>query len=261
MKHCLSDEEELLIKKAADKMRQSEKMRTVTSTGFLNETEQGILEESLLPEQGISMKFEGGYPDADRRILVFVPEYYEFEANEVITAVRCSYYKEYTLTHRDFLGAILGLGIERSMVGDINVNDAEKYTDVVLRKEMYDYISENLLKVGRAAVKTEKLPLEMIKSYVKDKEIIRETVASLRLDAVISAALGISREKSADIIRNRKVTVNRKETDQTDHILEDGSLVNVIGNGKFRLHVTDAVSRKGRTVIEIEKWGTNKRNL
>ena len=56
MKHCLSDEEELLIKKAADKMRQSEKMRTVTSTGFLNETEQGILEESLLPEQGISMK-------------------------------------------------------------------------------------------------------------------------------------------------------------------------------------------------------------
>ncbi len=257
MKHCLSEEEELLIKKAVDKMRLSEKRYSLTCTGFLNETEQALLMEYFSDNDGLTMAFEGGYPDADRKVLLFFPVYTEFSPDEVISAVRCSYYKEYKLSHRDFLGAVLALGLERSAVGDIIVNDGEKYTDIVVKKEVLPFVAENLVKAGRAALKTEEISLGELRRIDDDRVITRETVASLRTDAVISAALGISREKSAEAVRSGKVFVNRKNVTETDKILDDGSLVNVVGYGKFILHVTDSVSRKGRTVIEIEKWGNS----
>ena len=249
-----SDEDKLLIRKAIDKQDISLKRYDIQLTGFLNEREQDILLGAITSSEECEALLCGGYEAADRRAMVFVPQYLELDMSECFAAIRCSFYKEYELTHRDFLGALMGLGIQRDSVGDIIVNKKGNYADIVVKKDIKDFILSELFQAGRASLKLTEIPLLELSQACVETQEITDTVASPRLDAIVSSGFGISRENAAALIKSGKVYLNRRLAADIDKAVTDGSLINALGYGKFKVCFTGGVSKKGRIFIKIEKF-------
>ncbi len=254
MQEYLLSDDKLLIRKAEDKMNICEKRGTVSCTGFLNEREQAVLEQALKPYSGTKMMFYGGYDGAQRRVLVFLPEYFEIEDSMPLCAVRASYYKDYELSHRDFLGSLTGSGISRDAVGDILVDKDAHTADIIIKNDIRDFVVSEIKNAGRAALEIKEIPLSSLHIPVEKTEIFSDTVASPRLDAVAAAGFGISRENAVSLVRSGRVFVNRVIWQSPDKIVPDGAVINAAGYGKFKVFITGSVSKKGRMFLKIEKF-------
>lgn len=254
MARSLNDEEKLLVRRAYDKLELCEKRYTVTYAGFLNEKEQDILIPEFERVSGTKAVFSGGYSGAERRLLLFVPEYEELDLSEVMAAIRCTYYKEYDLNHRDFLGSLMGLGIEREAVGDIIVSKKECRADIVVKREILQFILSELSSAGRAALKVTEIPLSELENTEKEVVTVTDTVASPRIDAIASSGFGMSRENAATLVKSGKVYVDRRLVTEPDRLISDGALVNAQGYGKFKVYITGSVSKKGRMFVKIERY-------
>lgn len=254
MAYAIKDEEKLLVRRALDKLALCDKRYVQTCTGFLNEAEQDILLTELSYINEERRAFIGGYDDAERRVLAFIPEYASLEENELIGAIRCEYYKEYELTHRDFLGAVTGLGIEREMIGDIMVNTEKKFADIVAKREIIPFLLSDFGTAGRAKLKVEEIRLSELEKPALKIEEINDTVLSARLDAIVAAGFGLSRENATVLVKSGNVYLNRRQEASPDKSVSDGATVNARGYGKFRVYLTDRKSKKGRTFIKIEKY-------
>ena len=254
MERYQNDDEKLLIRKAYDKKEIAEERYCVTCTGFLNEREQDLLLREFTHDGATKAIFCGGYDSAERRMLAFVPEYLDFDAEELLGAVSCTYYKDYELTHRDFLGALMGLGIERETVGDIIVDKALHIAYIVFKKEMIPFILSDFLSSGRASLKVKEIPLSELDCVKPETVTVTDTVASPRIDAIVSSGFGISRENAATLIKSGKVFLDRILTTEPDKYVSDGSLVNAYGYGKFKVFISGNTSKKGRLFVKIEKY-------
>lgn len=250
----MTEEEKLLIRRANDKLLASEKRYKVTSTCFLNEKEQALLKENVEATDTVRIEMNGGYEDAERAVMIFVPEYCDIEDEPQICAVRASYYKDYELTHRDFLGAVLGLGITRETVGDILVDPTLHSADIIIKTEIKDFVLSELKSAGRAALKLKEISLGELHFPKRETEIFKDTVASPRADTIVSSGFGISRENAATLIKSGRVYINRTLCQSADKSVQTDSTVNAVGYGKFKVRITDNVSKKGRIFIEIEKY-------
>lgn len=250
----LNDEEKLLVRRAYDKLEAAEKRYSQTCTGFLNEREQDILLSEFEKLDTTKAIFVGGYENAERRVLVFVPEYLELDENELLCAVRCSYYKDYELTHRDFLGALMGLGIERETVGDIVVDKKNHRADIIIKKEILAFLLSDFITAGRAALKVEQIPLSELDKTEVETVTVTDTVSSPRIDAIVACGFGLSRENASLLVKSGKVYLNRRQTAEPDKAVPDQSLITAAGYGKFKVYVTENVSKKGRIFIKIEKY-------
>ncbi len=249
----LTDEEKLLVRTLLDKMRLCEKRYCAVSSGFLNEREQSVAAEQITPEAGINMYFDGGYDGAVRCVAVFVPEYAE-EEDSPLCAVRASYYKDYHLTHRDFLGALLGLGLSRDAVGDILVDDENHTADIIIRREILQFVLENFKTAGRASLALKEIRLQDIHIPEQKTVKITDTVASPRVDAIASVGFSISRENAAALVRSGRLSVDRVICQSPDKQLSDGALVSAQGFGKFKLTIPGGISKKGRIFVEILRF-------
>ncbi len=209
--------------------------------------------------------FVGGYDGAERARLVCVPDYMicdgataaeaaEALAAEATSAVRVDGSGYRTLSHRDFMGAILALGIKRSVVGDIIVDDGAHGAYVVADAKIADFIAENLTKIGADTVKSSVSPLPDGFSCARRTEAISDTVASMRADCVVAALMRISRERAKSMIESGLVEVNYETEYKPDSALGDGDIVSARGFGKFRIVGTDGVSRRGRLRLRAEKY-------
>lgn len=254
MQQYILNDDKLLIRKAEDKLNICEKRAVMTCTGFLNDREQSVLSEAIKPYGDIRTLFYGGYDDAERRILVFLPEYFELEDDMPLTAVRASYYRDYELSHRDFLGALTGSGISREAVGDILVDKGAHTADIIIKKDIKDFVLSEIKNAGRAALDITEIPLSSLHIPVVKTEVFTDTVASPRLDAVAAAGFGISRENASSLVRGGKVFVNRVICQSPDKPVPDGALVNAAGYGKFKVYISGNVSKKGRMFLRIEKF-------
>ena len=250
----MTEEEKLLVRKAQDKLSASEKRYSVTSTGFLNEKEQALLKEQMIASDNVNIELNGGYEDAERRAMVFIPEYCSIDDEPQFCALRASYYKDYELTHRDFLGSVLGLGISRDMIGDILVDKELHTADMIVKTEIKEFILSELKNAGRATLTLKEISLDELHFPKRETEIVKDTVASPRLDAIASSGLGISRENAAALIKSGRVYVNRTLCQSPDKAVTDNSTVNAAGYGKFKVRITDSISKKGRIFIEIERY-------
>lgn len=257
-----SDEEEkLLLCRILDKYNAMRNGGYMTSTGFLSDRV-GILADRLLRHVGASEDeyfFDGGYDGASRKILIFVPDYMtkddcQAAESSPLRYVRVSYYKEYTLTHRDFLGSLLGDGVSRDVIGDILVNDGEKRTDIVIAEQITSYMLHSFFKVGRAKIDCVEILRDELSVPEQKTEIVKDTVASLRLDGVISAALGLSRDKAAAAVDRGLVELNHFPCTKGEKLLSEGDAVTVRGFGKFILSQVGNLSKKGRIFIEIKRF-------
>ncbi len=154
------------------------------------------------------------------------------------------------LSHRNVLGSVLGLGVERKSVGDIIIN--ENCCDVILQRDIFNFVLNNLKSVGREKVKVHEILISEI--FVPEKEVKERTitVASMRLDAVISSSLGISREKSSELIESERVKVNYKMVTSVKKQIAENDLISVRGYGRISVAKVVGESRSGRIKLKIE---------
>ena len=260
-KFTSDEEEKILLCRILDKYNAMRNGGYMTSTGFLSDRI-GILADRLLRHVGAADDeyfFDGGYDGASRKILIFVPDYMTKEdckalGSSPLRYVRTSYYKEYVLTHRDFLGSLLGDGVSREVIGDILVNDGDKKTDIVVTEHILSHMLHSFFSVGRAKVDCTEITREELFVPEQKTETVKDTVASLRLDGVISAALGMSRDKASAAVERGIVELNHFPCTKGEKLLSEGDAVTVRGFGKFILSQVGNLSKKGRIFIEIKRF-------
>jgi RNA-binding protein YlmH len=229
----------------------------VTATGLLDSHEQALARQVMIHSADVRTFLWGGYEGAERRMLVCVPaeipmtdeEAYE-GLLEVLRVKKPAISRE--LTHRDYLGSLTGLGLEREMIGDILTT--ENGADVIILEDIEDFLLLNYSKAGRTSLQLEALPLTELHIPEQRTVMIKDTVASLRLDNVISSAFSLSRAKAAEAIRSGLVFVNSIQSEKPDMQVDEGCKLVLRGKGKAYLREVGGRTRKDRIFVAIEKF-------
>ena len=196
------------------------------------------------------IKFYGGYDNAVRKIMCAC-DYDVNDKDYSIEKLCYKFRKNDSLSHRDFLGSLMGLGIERSCIGDIIV--CEGFAVVFSKCEVSEFIKSQLTKVGRVGVKLISEE-ECDISYEPNTEILSFIVSSMRLDAVVAAITKLSRGKSASLILSGKVFTNYTENQNVSYFLKPEDILTIRGRGKFIIKEQSSTTKKGRLKINIEHY-------
>jgi RNA-binding protein YlmH len=253
-KYASSDDDILLLARIFDKQESCYKKNYLSETKFLSERELALAELALRGEKAEYWTAWGGYEGAERKIIIFYPDYLgaeEASAEAGISFVRAEFHNKGSVSHRDMLGSLMNIGITRECLGDIIVH--ENFCDIICLEGSAEFIMNNLFRAGR-----ETLTLSLLEEAPAAPEIktetIKDTVASLRLDSVVSACCRTSRTKAAELIASGRVFVNGLECLKSDKLLEEGCGLSIRGAGKFVLKNASGVSKKGRVIVEIIKY-------
>ncbi|WP_343209088.1 RNA-binding protein [Anaerolentibacter hominis] len=224
-------------------------------TGFLGLHEQSLFhsaEHEIRPP--VRFRLFGGYGQAERQMVCFYNEDTgiepDFPIHTVLVSTLDAKFGE-KLTHRDYLGAILNLGLDRSGIGDILV--MEKCGYIFCTAKLSAFLEENLLRIRHTCVSCHTVEFTEA-DYTPETEIITVTVASARLDAVLAAVYHGARTLLASYISSGKVFVNGKQIDSNSFQLKTDDVVSVRGLGKFIYRGVTGQTRKGRLGIEIQKY-------
>jgi len=197
--------------------------------------------------------FYGGYKDAERVILINMPDYTTLEEENPLTVIRAIKAEgSRELTHRDYLGSLVGLGIKRELLGDILVR--EDGADIIVMSDIADFIMMHYGKAGRTNLSLTKMEIKDLIVPEQKKTVITDTVASLRLDCVAASAFGLSRGKASEAITRGIVFVNHMEVTKPDYQLSEGDKITLRGKGKAVLSEIGGKSRKDRQYIKIERY-------
>lgn len=253
-------DDELLKALIDDKILQCKNDCVITNTRFLDLRQQGIFLAYKKDSEVVPVLF-GGYGESERKIGLLIPKLYgvktedeflAYNGGEPLKALRVEKDKFSTLSHRDYLGAIMNLGIKREMVGDILTDD--KGASLVAFKEVVPHITKNLDRIGRGTCRCEEVPLSSLEKAEVCTQEIFATVASLRLDNIVSTAFSISRKLACEGIEQKKVYVDGIECDKTDKRVEVGSKIVFRGKGKVVLQEQNGLSKRDRPKIIIKKY-------
>ena len=250
-------EERLLLARALDRLELARKRNIPACTGFLSPQERVSVENLLAACGHPPHCFFGGYEGAERTLCAFLPDWLEgsdWQSDPElcpIRALRCTW-SGGKLTHRDFLGSILGLGLDREKVGDLLVGEGT--CDVLALEEIADFLLLNLDQAGRVRLKLSPLPLDRLEPPPVQVRTIRDTVSSLRLDAVAASGFSLSRGKAADLIASGKVQLNHRECLKPDRAVAQGDVMSCRGLGKCVIREVGGPSKKGRTMIVLERY-------
>ena len=259
------DEDNLLLAYIEDKIEQAVNKNTLTFSRFLDTRQRTLAESVCRKHRGLRAFFCGGYPEAERTVGIFLPDYIKAESlpelldyftenpeENPLTVLSIGKDSFSTLSHRDYLGSMMGLGIKREMLGDILVR--EDGCDIVLLKSIVKFLEDNLQKAGRGTLSAEIKSVDEIivpQQKTLDKLCI---VASLRLDSAVSAAFDISRSLAAEAINKGVVSVNGLQTQKTDAKISQGDKIVLRGKGKVVVKELAGETKKGRLKVIFQKF-------
>ena len=248
-------EDRLLLAKILDKYDQSQRRNIPAATGFLSPREQQLA-IALLNAAGVRSGYtlDGGYEGAERQILVFLPDWAGEEAAEdQLAFLRADFHGvDSALSHRDILGSLMGLGVARERVGDILVSPHS--ADIVAAPSLRDFFLREWTEAGRVKLTVTEIAREALRIPQVQVKTIRDTVSSLRLDAVTAAAFSMSRGKAAELIAAGRVNLDHVPCLKPDRQVPQGAVLTARGLGKARLAEVGGLSKKGRTGITIERY-------
>lgn len=237
----------LLISKLEDTFYLSSVRHKNCYLGFLNDAEIYIAEE-YLKKSDYDYCFWGGYENSERKILCAL--YNDFSIEDVpVFAIEFIFRKSDKLSHRDFLGTIMSLGIERDTVGDILIEEGRAV--VFVKSEIKDYITSQIDKVGGVGVKISNAHLENLpqKEEFKEETI---TVASLRLDVITAVFTGVSREKAQKLISQGLVMINYSPCTSLSRKLKEEDVISVRKHGKCIVKNIIGETKKGRLKLSVQ---------
>ena len=247
----MNDDDKLLLARTEDMYRLCDKYSAARFSHFYNEAQADTV-FTISQRVGYNTCFFGGYSDAERRIFGVFPEWQEARHEDFpIAYLQAETKFQKKLTHRDYLGTILSLGIERSKVGDIAVSDSGAY--IFVYDDIADYIQNNITKIANCGVKIKRVEKKDVALGEKEYKLISCVAASMRLDAVLAAALNITRRESAMYISSGRVLINHKPCDNLSLELKEGDLLSVRGAGRIILEEKGAKTGSGRIHILLKK--------
>ena len=248
----ISDDDRVLLSHVLDMANAAKEKYVTKFTFFLDDRQQELCRQVLASEKLDNYLFWGGFDSAERKMLGLFHSSQEADAEEFpVKSICFTYRKADKLSHRDFLGALMSLQIERGCVGDIIVG--EGCTNVLVTDKVADRIICDVSKIGRVGVKA----FEGFDGSVKPKMEMSEitgTVSSLRADCLISFSLRISREKAVALIRQLGISVNHMISYKADTVLKESDVFSVKGHGKYILKSINGVSKKEKIRITLCKF-------
>ena len=260
----MNKEELMLRKRLIELSNQAYSRDIVTFSDFLNLNELHILHTT--PKDMLLTRYEtyGGYDMSERQMAAFIPEALSLRYGvSDITPKEIDYpfcavkiepkNKRFSedLTHRDFLGSILNLGIDRSKTGDILVTEDSAL--LFINKDLVSVVTEDLTRVRHTVINSSVINLDMI-NYTPDFQQIKGTVSSVRLDSLLPLAFSSSRSKLSGLIEGAKVFVNGKLITSNGYQVKEGDLISVRGLGKFRFEEAGKITKKNRISVTIQKY-------
>ncbi len=246
----INGEDKLIVSRVEDGVASALQRYSTRFIGFLDGHGVSVAKKAAAGYGNVA--FYGGYEGAERVYMCIYPEYEQITADDYpLQAVTATARPTAQLTHRDWLGSLMSLGIRRDAVGDI-LTDGSRGV-IFLSSTVVDYVMTQLDKVGGEGVKLQKgytSPLPVGGGFQE----IRLTVASARLDCIVGALCSYSRSKAETVIASGLVTVDSAECLSTSKKVVGGSMITVRGKGKFIIDSCSEMTRKGRTVLLVRKY-------
>ena len=247
-------DDRVLLAKIWDKITAGMRKNIPANTGFLTLRELDMCRYLFGSQEGL-LPF-GGYEGAERQMLIYLPEYLEkdslYEEDSPLVCLQATFFDGDTPSHRDFLGALMGEGIARETIGDICVGKGQCVFFVT--SEIAPYIQQNFTGAGRTKVHLEKIPLSEVTVSDPETKEIRDTVASVRLDSIISSGFRIGRSAATQYINAGKVAIDGLPCEKPDKVVEEGAKISVRGLGKIKLRSINGQTKKGRISVVIDRY-------
>lgn len=238
--------------KVIDKANSSEKNYDVRYTEFLNPYEIRNAVAILNSNSNIKYTIDGGYDQAERSMIYIYPFFMEYE--DIEDSLRFiqieGNFKFKNISHKDYLGALMNLGIKREKVGDIIIH--ENFCQVVVSNDICDFIIMNLDKVSRNNVAVKEISKEDIIYNSPNYKEVSFTASSDRLDCVISGLYNISRQDSAKYINGEKVHVNYEKITSVSKVVRENTLISVRGKGRAIVSEIGDLTKKGKIKIKAK---------
>lgn len=235
-----------------DKANSCMKNYDVKQTEFLNPYEIKNAVAILNSENDIKYTVEGGYEDCERSVIFIYPYYMEYcDIEDSLKFIQIEgNFKFKTISHKDYLGAILNLGIKREKIGDIIIH--ENLCQVIVSSDICDFIVMNLTKVSRNNVFVKEISKKDIIKGEQNYKDISFTISSNRLDCVISGLYNISRQDSLKYINGERVAVNYEKITLPSKEIKDNTLISVRGKGRAIIVKVGDITKKGRIKVQAK---------
>lgn len=245
-----NDQEKLIMRRAVDLLRVAQGRWEARYSGFLSDREQDLCSAALNREGCDWYRFWGGYPDAERQLLCLEPV--EEQADSPVVCIQIESSQQQALAHKDYLGALMGLSIQRTGVGDILLDPSVPgLAYVFVLPTVAELIMQELTSVGNTSVRVCMCDAKKAASLAQLPRVTKHaTVSSLRADAVLAAMLNCSRTIASDLIRAGKVEIGHIPVHAAHAPVYQGDTFTVRGKGRFKLQNLGGKSRKDRLFIE-----------
>lgn len=261
-------DDKLLLARIEDKARLCSDNSMITHSDFLDMHERSLVKNMRLPFPDVKCVFYGAFPDAERTVAVMLPPYIEarngeklaeyFESDpdsDPITVLRVTKDRfSPALGHRDYLGALMSLGIKREMTGDIRVTEDGCFIAVL--GKMAPFIADNLGRAGRGTLSARPAEPQEIRSLSAADTAAEDsfTVSTLRLDSVVKNGFAVSRSAACDAIEHGLVYVNDCECLKADKRIGEGDKIVFRRKGRIIVADCSGVSKKGRIIVNIKRY-------
>ena len=247
-------EDKVLLAKVWDKISAGMRRDIFANTAFLSPRELEMTRYLFGDTQGLCSF--GGYGGAERKMLVYLPEYldesYLLGEDSPMVCLRAVFYEGDSPNHRDFLGALMGAGIARETVGDICV--CKGSCDFFVTAEIAPYILQNFTSAGRTKLRLSPIPLDEVQIAEPETQQVRDTLASLRLDSVISSGFRVGRSLASDYVNAGRCAINGLPCQKGDKLVAQGDKISVRGLGKIKLTSVGGQTKKGRISVVIDRY-------
>ena len=255
-----NQDDKLLLAKILDKIEFCKSRNKIECTDFLNLAQQDLVNSFLKKAKIKNYYFFGGAGEAERKVLILYPEKLTEEMTRKnhskimsIIKIKLPFELENEYDHRNYLGAIMKIGIEREKIGDISV---KRYgAEIVIKNEVQNFLIQNLGSLTRFS--SSEIQAETIENSteIKSQKIeLNEIVASLRLDNIVSSLARTSRSKAVEMLEQERVFLNFKCETKSSKQVNVGDIITIRGKGRFEFKEISGNTKKGRFIIKVEKY-------
>lgn len=257
-----NEEDKLLVSKVLDKLEFVQKKNSIETTDFLDMHQRTIAEKVLKSQKITNYICYGGYSNAERVMVIIYPEKLEdvfnnnqYDFNNIVRVIRVILPNEMKgkYSHRDYLGAVIKVGLKREKVGDIIVNlDG---ADLIVSKDISKYIVDSFKELTRFS-KSDIYEESIQKLNITEPktEVLNIIIPSMRMDSIVSELIRTSRSKALEIINAERVFVNSEVITKNSKMLKENDMITVRGKGRFKIIKILNSTKKGNLVLEVEKY-------
>lgn len=257
-----NEEDKLLVSKVLDKLEFVQKKNSIETTDFLDMHQKTVAEKVLKSQKITNYICYGGYSNAERVMIIIYPEKLEdvfnnnqYDFNNIVKVIRVILPNEMKgkYSHRDYLGAVIKVGLKREKVGDIIVNlDG---ADLIVSKDISKYIVDSFKELTRFS-KSDIYEESIEKLHITEPktEVLNIIIPSMRMDSIVSELIRTSRSKALEIINAERVFVNSEVITKNSKMLKENDMITVRGKGRFKIIKILNSTKKGNLVLEVEKY-------